>query len=123
MKRIWIGIGFLVVLLVAGLVVMKMMDRQLGEISNNLEQAAQSTIWEQSVALAKEAEKGWRSKKKMFTALTDHSRIDAIEALFASLEIYRQRKNETEYALTCVQLAEAVHALEKNHRLVWYNLL
>lgn len=123
MKRIWIGIGFLVVLLVAGLVVMKMMDHQLGEISDTLEQAAQAKTWEQSVTLAKDAEKDWKSKKKLITALTDHSQIDTIEVLFARLGVYGQRKEETEFAATCAQLAEAVHALEENHRLAWYNLL
>ena len=123
MKRIWIGIGFLVVLLAAGLVVMQVMDHQLGEISDTLEQAAEAPTWERSVTLANKAEKGWQSRKKLITALTDHNAIDAIEGLFARLEIYGQQKDKTEHAATCAQLAKAVHALEENHRLAWYNLL
>lgn len=123
MKRVWIGVVFLAVLLVVGLVVMQMMDRELGKISDTLEQASEAPSWEQAVTLAQEAEKGFKGQKKLITALTDHSAINGIEELFARLEIYQQRKDETEHAATCAQLSKAVHALEENHRLAWYNLL
>ena len=123
MKRVWIGVVFLAVLLVVGLVVMQTMDRQLGKISGTLSQAAEAPAWEQAVTLAQEAKKDWKNKKKLITALTDHNAIDGIEELFARLEVYQQRKDITEHAATCAQLAKAVHALEENHRLAWYNLL
>ena len=123
MKRVWIGVAFLLVLLAVGLVVMQMTDRHLGEISHALTQAAETQTWEQAVKLAKEAKQDWKNKKKLITALTDRNAIDGVEELFTCLEVYQHRKAETEHAVTCAKLAKAIHALEENHRLAWYNLL
>lgn len=123
MKRIWIGIGFLVGLLVLGLAVMKNTDRQLETICQTLEQTAETQAWDEAVNLAQKAQKEWQKKRKLMAALADHSDIDTIDALFARLEVYQRRKDETEHAAICAQLSKALHTLEENHRLTWYNLL
>lgn len=123
MKRVWIGVAFLLTLLAVGLVVMQVMDRQLGKISNTLEQAAEAPSWERASDLAQQAEKDWQRKKKLITALTDHNAVDGIEELFARLEVCRRYQEKSEHSALCAQLSKAVHALEENHRLAWYNLL
>lgn len=123
MRRAWIGVGFLVVLLVLGVFVMKLMDRQLGEISTTLERATQVQSWGNAVELAQEAKQEWQSRKKLITALTDHNAVDGIEELFARLEVCQQYRESIEHSAICAQLSKAVHALGENHRLAWYNLL
>ena len=123
MRRVWIGVGFLVVLLVLGVLVMQLMDRQLGKISDTLEQAAQVQNWEKAVELARKAKQEWQSKKKLITALTDHNAVDGVEELFARLEVCQRHQEAIEHSALCAQLSKAVHALEENHRLAWYNLL
>lgn len=123
MKRIWIGVGFLVGLLVLGLVVMKITDRQMGEISHTLQQASESRDWEASVSLAQTAQRSWEKNSHLTAALSDHADMDTIDQLFAQLKVYQQRKAETHHAAVCAQLSEAIRALEENHSLTWWNLL
>lgn len=123
MRRIWIGVGFLVGLLVLGVVVMKITDRQMGEISHTLQQASESRDWETSVTLARTAQSRWEEKSHLMAALSDHADLDAVDQLFAQLQVYQQHKEKTHYAATCAQLSEAIRALEENHSLTWWNLL
>lgn len=123
MRRIWIGIGILVALLVLGLAVMRITDRQLGEVHDTLKQASEIRDWDKAVDLAQQAQKDWQQKRYLMAALADHTDIDAIDGIFAQLEVYQQRRSETDHAAACAQLAEAIRDLEENHRLTWWNLL
>jgi len=123
MKRIWIGVGFLVGLLVLGVAVTKITDRQMGEISQTLHQASESRDWETSVTLAQAAKRDWEENSHLMAALSDHADMDTVDQLFARLEVHRKRKAETDHAAVCAQLSEAIHALKENHRLTWWNLL
>lgn len=123
MRRIWIGVGFLVGLLAVGMVVMQITDRQLGQITRTLEQAAQVQNWEEAVTLTQKAQKAWQEKRTLMAALADHADIDTVDELFARAEVYQQRRAETDHAAVCAQLSEAIRALEENHSLTWWNLL
>lgn len=123
MKRIWIGIGILLALLALGLLVMRITDRQLGEVSKTLKQAAEAPDWDRAVTLAQEARRNWKQKWHLMAALADHTDMDKIDGIFARLEIYQKRRAETDHAAACAQLSEAIRDLEENHRLSWWNLL
>jgi hypothetical protein len=81
MRRIWIGIGILVALLVTGVVAMQVMDRQLGTVTQKLEQASETKNWDEGVSLAQEAKKLWEEKWPMMAALSDHSDMDSVDEL------------------------------------------
>ena len=123
MKRIWIGVGLLLALLVVGLAVMRITDRQLGQVSDTLKQASEARDWDRAVALAQKAQKEWKQKWHLMAALADHTDIDTVDSLFAQLEVYQQRSAATHHAAACAQLSEAIHDLEEGHRLTWWNLL
>lgn len=123
MKRIWIGVGILLALLVVGLLVMDITDRQLGEVSETLKQASEAKHWEEGVSLAQKAQKDWKQKWHLMASLADHTDIDNIDGIFAQLEVYRQRRDETQHAAACARLSEAIRDLEENHRFSWWNLL
>lgn len=123
MKRIWIGIGFLVGLLVLGMAVMKITDRQMGEISQALQEASESTDWASAVTLAQTAQRIWEENNHLMAALSDHADLDTVDQLFSQLKVYQQRKEQTHHAALCAQLSEAIRALEENHHLTWWNLL
>ena len=123
MRRIWVGVGILVALLVLGLTVMQITDRQLGQVCDTLKQASEARDWDKAVALAQKAQKEWKQKWHLMASLSDHTDMDAIDGLFAKLEVYQQRSAETDHAATCAQLSEAIRDLEENHRLTWWNLL
>ena len=123
MRRIWIGVGILIALLVIGIAVMQITDRQLGKVSDTLHQAAQTSNWAEAVSLAQKAKKDWQERWHLMAALADHTDMDVIDRLFAQLEVYQQRSAEAYHAATCAQLSEAIRDLEENHRLSWWNLL
>lgn len=123
MRRIWIGVGLLVALLAAGLTVMYVTDRQLGEVSETLQQAAETRNWDEAVSLAQTARRNWKSHWHLMAALADHTDMDTIDGIFARLEVYQHRRAETDHAAACAQLSEAIRDLEENHRLTWWNLL
>ena len=123
MRRIWIGIGILVALLGIGMAAMEVMDRQLGAVTQKLEQASETENWDEEVSLAQEAKKLWEEKWPMMAALSDHSDMDSVDELFAQLEVYQQHRAQTDHAATCARLCETIGDLKENHRITWWNLL
>lgn len=123
MKRIWIGIGILLGLLALGILTMKVTDRQLGEVSAQLRQAAGEPDPQEAIIRARQAKETWENHWFFSAALSDHTNLDQIDALFAQLEVYAQHKDTVSHAAACAWLSEAITDLEENHRLTWWNLL
>lgn len=123
MKRIWIGVGILIVLLAVGILMMQLTDRQLEQTADALQQAAGTGDWELAVSLAREARQDWNRRCHLMAALTDHADLDLIEGGFAQLEVYGQRNAQTDHAATCAQLSEALRHLKESQKLTWWNLL
>ena len=123
MRRIWIGVGILLGLLVLGISVMQITDRGLGAVSEALQQAAEARDWSEAVSLAQTAQKQWKQRWYLMASLADHTDIDAIDGLFAQLKVCQQYNAQANHATLCAHLSEAVRDLEENHRLTWWNLL
>lgn len=123
MKRIWIGIGLLMGLLVLGFVASNQMVRVHLGIAKQLEQAAQEPQWEQAVSLSREAKEAWHRHRSFTASLSEHDNIDQIDSLFAQLEVYQTQADPLSHASACAYLSEAISALLDAHRLTWWNLL
>ena len=123
MRRIWIGVGILLGLLVLGVMVMQITDRQLGSVSETLKQAAEARDWSEAVSLAQKAQRQWKQRWHLMASLADHTDIDAVDSLFAQLKVCQQYKAQEKHASVCARLSEAIRDLEENHRLTWWNLL
>ena len=123
MRRIWIGVGILLGLLVLGILVMQITDRRLGTVSDTLQQAAQAQDWNEAASLSALAQRQWKQRWHLMASLADHTDMDAVDSLFAQLEVCRQYKETAKHAALCARLSEAIRALEENHRLTWWNLL
>ena len=123
MKRIWIGIGFLVVLLAVGLIIMQVTEHQMKEISQTVLEAAETENWTEAVTLAQNAQADWVQKRHLMAAFSDHANIDAVDEIFAQLKVYQRHHAKTAHAAACAQLSEALQDLEQTHRLAWWNLL
>lgn len=123
MKRIWIGLGLLGLLLVLGFVTSNKMEHVHTAISHRLEQAVETAVWEEAAALSQEAEAQWQQHSHFTASLADHEHIDQIDSLFAQLKVYRSNADALSHAATCAYLAESVTALKEAHRLTWWNLL
>ena len=123
MRRIWIGVGVLLALLAAGLLVMRATDRQLREVSETLKRSSETENWDEAISLAEKAQRDWKKKRQLMAALADHAELEQIEGGFAQLEAYRRYADETDHAAVCAQLSEAIRDLAESHRLTWWNLL
>lgn len=123
MKRIWIGIGLLSLLLALGILASRQMEQTHQQICDQLKQACETSQWEEAAALGESAQRQWSQNRHFTASLADHGDVDQIDGLFAQLEVYRRHEDSLSYAATCAYLSEAITALQEAHRLTWWNLL
>ena len=123
MKRIWLGIGLLLLLMAIGQGVSWKMDHLHETTCLQLRQAVEATQWEKATALGHAAQTQWEAHRRFTASLADHQEVDQIDALFAQLEVYRTQGDTLSHASTCAHLEEAITALQETHRLTWWNLL
>ena len=126
MKRIWIGIGLLLGLLAAGILVAEGMEDAHLAASGQMRQASRLALadnWEQAEALTHQARQSWE-KKWVFTAsLADHEPMDEIDALFAQLMVYAERRRAAEYSAAAMRLACLLESMGRSHTFSWWNLM
>ena len=126
MKRLWIGIGLLAAILIAGFWTSSRMEQIHTGISDKLTasaQAAQMGRWDHADILAQDAEDAWQHSWNLSAALSDHTVLDEIDGLLAQAKIYRQNRENVAYAAVCARLTTAIEALQEAHSLNWRNLL
>lgn len=126
MKRGWIGLGLLVVLLAAGLLVTWHMRSSHREIAQDLEQAARYAMagsWEEAEDNAQDAFDDWQDRWHFSAAFADHEPMEAIDAQFAQLDTYLTARDSVSFAAVCRELARQVEDMGDAHGLNWRNLL
>lgn len=125
MKRLWVGVGVLAALLAVSLWVMGRADARQRRICSRLEQAKAAALredWESVKRLTKESCDLWEKSWDGWSAISDHTELDEIDAGFARLEIYCRDGHATDYAAESAALARQVEALGEGHRLNLRNL-
>lgn len=126
MKRLWIGVSLLAVLLFLGLGITEFMCRIHEPMAEDLKEASRLALddeWSKAEACAKRARDLWEQNRHLTAAVADHEPMDSIDALFAELEIYAACRDSVSYSGTCAHLSELVSAMGKEHRFSWWNLL
>lgn len=126
MKRCWIGLGLLLVLLAGGLLVTWHMGSCHRGIGAELEQAAryaQLGNWEEAADAAGDAYEDWQEEWHFSAAFADHEPMEEIDAMFAQLNAYLAARDAVSFAALCGQLSRQVEAMGDAHGLTWWNLL
>lgn len=126
MRRLWIGIGLLAVILVAGTWTTHRMTRAHMPCAADLENAAACAMaenWSGAEVLSQRARESWENNWHISASITNHQRMDEIDALFEELEVYRIREETAAYSAGCMYLAERMRDLSNSFRLSWWNLL
>ena len=126
MKRLWIGICVLSVLLAAGFTVTHFMERCHTPISQNMATAAQAALagdWAMAVQSAEDAKAQWQRCRDFTAAFSDHSVLEEMEGLFAHAEVYANGKDALSFAATCAYLSRLAEAVAQSHLPKWQNLL
>ncbi len=126
MKRIWIGVALLGVILFTGFWAGSRMRRIHTPCAIDLERAAACAMaedWAGATELTQQARQLWRKNWKFSATIAHHQPMDEIDALFEELEIYRAREETAAYCASCMYLSERVRDLGNSFRLSWWNLL
>ena len=126
MKRIWIGIVLLGVLLIGGIGTGEFMEQAHDPVARDVRQAGEVVLrdqWELAQALVKRAQDRWEEKWPVTAAIADHEPMDEIDALFAQLETYEKTRDPAAYSAICAHLGSSLEALSQGYRCKWWNLM
>lgn len=126
MKRIWIGIILLALLLGAGFWTSNFMHRTHSPVARDIRRAGELALeeeWGTALAFAKRGKTLWKEKWPVTAAIADHEPMDEIDALFAQLDAYAKGEEELAYSAACAHLASLLDAISQSHRFSWWNLM
>lgn len=126
MKKMYFGIGLMIVLLAISFFSGVYMARQSEDICSYLEQA-QTYAFDGEFSRAEEtvdaAYGSWQRHEHRFAALTDHAPMEAIEDLFQSAGEYAGLGETEEFTLLCGKICRMVEMVSQAQQLHWWNLL
>lgn len=126
MKRFWIGVILLLVLLGAGCASSMALTGLHNGLAGDLEAAAQAVRqgdWETAQLEAAQAKDLWNRFQHCVSAFADHEPLEEMDTLFSELEIYEQARQDVDFAVVCLRLAQLSRAVGESHSLLWWNLL
>ena len=126
MRRMWIGIGLLALMLAGGLWAADWMQRVHGEMAADLNRGAQLALesrWEEAEHQADRAQRAWQKKRPVTAAFADHEPLEEIDGLFSRLQVLAEGRAVTEFAAECRQLAILADAIADTQGLTWWSLL
>lgn len=126
MKRFWLGVGLLLVLMTAAIAVTLVMDGLHGPISEKMIQAAeaaQADDLETANRLVTQAKSSWDRYRNFSATVADHEPMEQIEGLFAAAQFYGSLHENEDFAATCARLSALIEAMGEAHGFSWWNLL
>ena len=126
MKRLWIGVAVLAVLLGLSAVMSCSLSRLHRELAQELDKAGQAAMaedWETADAFLSAAGQRWQKYRRFCASFTDHEPLEQVDSLFAQLSVCRTLSLPTDYALICTQLSELSRAIGESHSFTWWNFL
>ena len=126
MKRLWIGVGFLVAILVVAILLTVLFMRIHKPLSEDLQKAADMAMaqeWEKATALTRQAKADWMKYREVIAAVADHEPLEKMEYLMDQLEVYAQMRRAADFSAICVELAAMADAMLESQSLTWWNFL
>ena len=126
MKRLFLGITVLALLLAMGIAVSLLFHVAHRPSSQALSQAAQAAHtgdWAAARVAFSAAQDRWQRYHSFSAAFADHAPMDEIDSACAQLTYYIQQENRDQFPALCARLAELVDAMADSHRLTWWTLL
>lgn len=126
MKRLWIGIIILVILLGLGIGTTIFALRTNNSISEKLEQASEAALkgkWTEAKQLSLEAKDKWESCRKGTASIADHEPMEEIDDLFSQMEVYSKTRQQIPFSACCASLSVLIKAVGEAHAINWWSLL
>ena len=126
MKRLWLGLGLVALILVAGVFLEQCLEGRHHPQAEALEQAAdwaRQENWQMARELLTRTRQDWQEHRDLVAALVHHGILDDIDVCFAKLEVYAAEGSRTEFCAGCAGLALQLRNLPKSHGFDWWNSL
>lgn len=126
MKRLWIGVIILVILLGAGIGTTVFAVRTHTSISQELAQAAEAALrgkWKEASTRSLHAKEQWEAYRHGTAAIADHEPMEEIDDLFSQMEIYLLTRQQIAFSACCASLSVQTNAIGEAHALNWWSLL
>ncbi|MGM9603245.1 MAG: DUF4363 family protein [Faecousia sp.] len=126
MKRFWLGIAILAVLLGLSFAVQGVMGKIHNPMAEDLERSADFALagdWEQATHYYAKARHTWEHYHGMTASVADHSPMDELDMLFAELSALCAEKETVHFAATCRSASRMAEAMADAHTFAWWNLL
>lgn len=126
MKRMWLGIGILTVILVIGILISGFFSALHLPIAAELEQAvvcAAENDWAAATERIYHANETWRQYRHCIAAIADHEPVEQIDADFARLFILCDWQEEPEFSATAMALSRQTQAMANSQQIHWWDLL
>ena len=124
MRRLWIGVGVLIVMLAVAICLTATFDRIHTPLSEDLMQASQLAMageWEKATALTRQARADWKNYRELIAAVADHEPLEKMEYLLDQLLVYGQLHRRADFAAICVEVAALAEAMLESQSLSWWN--
>lgn len=126
MKRLWIGVAILVVLLGVGIGTTVFAVRTQTDISQKLKQASDAALqgdWADAKTLSMDAKTKWETFRKITASIADHEPMEEIDDLFSQMEIYLLTCQQIPFSTCCASLGVLTEAIGEAHAVSWWSLL
>lgn len=126
MKRLWIGVILLGIMLAGGVAMLLFSHSFYETFSETLEAAAQAALtgqWTEAEQLSGQAGAQWNRHHRFFASFTDHEPIEDVQLLLIKLQLYQNARLSVDFADTCRALAQLCQAIDETHSLNWWSVL
>ena len=126
MKRLWLGLGLLLLLFGVGVAADQLSAHLLEPVCDDLSAASDAALaenWPQAEQLAAQARQQWESKGTVMGTVADHEPLEQINQLYAQLEVYAKSRDPASFAACCQRLRKMIEAVAKTHEISWENFL
>ena len=126
MKRLWLGVAILLVLLGTGIGTTCFALHTQNGISQTLEHASEAALrgkWQEASNYSLKAKADWESCRRITASISDHEPMEEIDDLFAQMEIYLLTRQQIPFAACCASLAVLTDAIGEAHAVNWWSLL
>ena len=126
MRRLWVGIILLGVMLAGGIGMLLFSHGFYLDFSEALDKAAAAALsehWEDAGELTEKATAQWDRHHHFFASFTDHEPVEEIELLLSRLELYKNARLAVDFADACESLSHLCKAIDEFHSLNWWAVL
>lgn len=126
MKRLWLGVGILLVILGIGIYAAVATEDFHKTVSRDLDlaaDAAEAGEWGSAKIRFSRAKEAWEQARDCNAAITDHAPMEEIDRYFSQGEVYLSEQAQKDFRSCCLALSVLVEAVAEAQGLTWWSLL